>query len=437
MQLWLSNAHLIQHMKRIIVCLLFIPSMFSLAQPGDHTLAKNIRTIKFHVYGNPLAAPIWMLNGNERLELHFDDLEGNVRNYSYSFELRNADWSPTMLSSFDYIQGFSQVRLTNYRISSIALTKYTHYQAVLPERNSAPSRSGNYILKVFQDGDPNKVIFTRRFLVVDQRVEVGAQIQQPFNGMYFRSHQKVQFSVNTSKLNLANAIQQVRVCILQNDRWDNAISDIKPTFIRQGTLEYNTENTIFEAGREWRWLDLRSLRFQSDRIEKANYERTGTEIIVRPDLNRAPQRSVYYRDNNGRFITEVTESINPLWQGDYATVRFRFVPLENQPFTNKDVYVIGELSDYGQQDSALMHYNNLTGMYETSLYLKQGYYDYTYVTKEKNASPPSFEFTEGNYWETENNYTILVYYRPLGARADELIGFTRINSLSGRQGIRF
>jgi hypothetical protein len=84
-----------------------------------------------------------------------------------------------------------------------------------------------------------------------------------------------------------------------------------------------------------------------------------------------------------------------------------------------------------------MRYNNESGMYETSLYLKQGYYDYTYITTDMNGGNPSLESTEGNSWETENNYTILVYYRPLGARADELIGYTRINSLSARQGIGF
>ena len=427
-------------MKHLIYFLLFLSPALCFAQTvqsPEQTFAKNIRTIKLHVYGNPFAAPVLALNGGERLELHFDDLDGNVKNYSFSFELRNADWSPTMLSSFDYVQGFSQVRLTNYRISSIALTRYTHYQAVFPDRNATPSRAGNYLLKVFQDGDPSKVIFTRRFLVVRQVADVAAQIQQPFNGMYFRSHQKVQFAVNTSKLNPANAIQQVRVCILQNDRWDNAIMDIKPTFIRQGTLEYNTENTIFPAGREWRWLDLRSFRFQSDRIEKGNYGKTSTEIIVRPDLDRSAQRFVYYKDNNGKFITDVTESINPLWQADYATVRFRFVPPDNRPFPDKNVYILGELSDYAQQDSALMQFNNETGAYETSLFLKQGYYDYCYVTKEKSNLQPSFEFTEGNYWETENTYTVLVYYRPLGGRADELIGMTKINSLTGRQGARF
>ena len=283
----------------------------------------------------------------------------------------------------------------------------------------------------------SKIVFTRRFLVIEQRSDIAVQIQQPFNGQYFKTHQKIQFSINTMKLNMVNAMQQVRVCILQNDRWDNALSDIRPTFIRQGMLEYNTENCIFPAGREWRWLDLRSFRLQSDRVDHANYTKQSTEIFVKPDLDRSQQRFVFYRDYDGRYSNDILENINPLWQSDYATVHFSYVPPGNLPFRNQDVYLLGELTNYGDIDSARMHFNTEKGMYETSLFLKQGYYDYCYVTKETPASSPSFEFTEGNYWDTENNYTLLVYYRPIGGRADELIGYSRFNSLNGRQGLGF
>lgn len=408
------------------------------SQVPDHIYSPAIKTVKFNVYGNALAYPVWKLNSSDRLELNFDDLDAIVKNYAYTYQLCNADWTPAMLSQFDYIKGFSQMRLSNYRNSSIAFTRYIHYQAVLPENNCMPSRSGNYLLKVFLNGDTSQMVFSRRMLVVDQRVTIGAQIQQPFNGQYFKSHQKIQFSVNTGNLNLVNAMEQTHIYILQNNRWDNCLHDMRPTFIRQGSLEYNTENDcIFPGGREWRWLDLRSFRLQSDRVEKANYSNKATEIYIKPDLDRSQQRFVFYTDNDGMFYNSVYESVNPLWQADYATVHFRFVPPGKAALANKNVYLLGELTNYGDMDSAKMRYNEQEGMYETTLFLKQGYYDYSYVTKDDNNANPSFELTEGNFWDTENNYTILVYYRPLGGRADELIGFTRINSISSRQGIGF
>lgn len=408
------------------------------AQIPDHIYSPTIKTVQFFVYGNQLTYPVWKLNSTDRLELDFDDISTAVRNYSYTFQLYNADWSPALLSQFDYISGFSQVRIANYRNSSVAFTRYIHYQALLPDRNCLPTRSGNYLLKVFLDGDTSKTVFTRRLLVIDPKADIGAQILQPFNGLYNRTHQKIQFSVNTKSLNLMNAMQQVHVCILQNNRWDNYLHDIRPTFIRQNTLEYNAENDcLFPGGREWRWLDLRSFRFQSDRVERADYSNKATTIYVKPDADRSQQRFVFYRDNNGLFTSDVTESINPLWQADYATVLFRYQPPGNTPIANKDLYLFGQLTNYGDLDSAKMHFNEQSGLYETSLFLKQGYYNYAYVTTGKDRSNPSFDLTEGNFWDTENNYTILVYYRPLGGRADELIGYSFINSLAGRPGVGF
>lgn len=420
-------------MKRLSILIFVFLGLVSKGQEPGHIYNSNIGSVKFFPYGNQLAPAIIKLNSGEQLELHFDDLDGNVKNYSYTYQLCNADWTPALLSTFDYLTGFTQMRLTNYRVSSLALTKYTHYQAVLPERNCLPSRSGNYLLKVFLNGDMNKLAFTRRLLVVDAKSDIALQIQQPFNGQFFRNSQKLQFSVNVAKLNLMNAMQQVNVCLLQNNRWDNYVRNIRPTFVRQGVLEYNTEtDALFPGGREWRWIDLRSFRLQSDRVEKADYGKTSTDIYIKPDLDRSQQRFVFYRDNDGMFYNQASESINPLWQSDYAWVHFRFVPPGNQPFSGKELYITGELTNYGDMDSAKMQYNAEAGLYETSLFLKQGYYDYGYATRDARNAKPSFEFTEGNFWETENNYMILVYYRALGGRADELIGITQLNSLAGR-----
>jgi hypothetical protein len=407
------------------------------AQIPERVFSPRIKSVQLFPYGNQPGYPVIKLGSTEGLELHFDDLDANVKNYSYTYQLCNADWTPAMLSHFDYIKGFSQVRLNTYRVSSVALTRYTHYQAVLPDRNCVPSRSGNYILKVFENGDTSKLIFTRRMLVVDEKATIAAEIQQPFNGMYFRSHQKIQFKVGLNeRVDVVNPQQQVKVAILQNFRWDNAITGIKPTFFARKTLEYNTENdALFPAGKEWRWLDLRSFRLQSDRVADATYTNTATEIFVRPDLDRSGQRFNFYRDANGRYYLQPTESINPLYQSDYATVHFTFVPEGNRPLAGKEVYIIGQLSDYDVSPGAKMQYNAEKGVYEKSLLLKQGYYDYMYATIDVNDRKrvAGFEDTEGNIWESENEYTILVYYRSLGGRADELIGLRGVNSLRGRQ----
>lgn len=426
-------------MKTLYLLCLMVMSGVAMAQIPDAVYAPNIKSVQLFRSGDQLSFPVIRLNSSEKLELHFDEIGGGVKAYSYTFQLCNADWTPALLSQFDYMRGFMQQRINTYRNSSIAFTRYTHYQASLPDQNCFPTRSGNYILRVFLNADTSKTIFTKRFLVVDEKATIPAQIQQPFNGQFFRTGQKVQFKVQLSDgLNVSNHLQQVKVAILQNYRWDNAHLDLRPTFFSRNALEYNTENdAIFPAGKEWRWVDIRSIRFLSAQIASVKNKPTSTDIFMHPDADRSGQRFNFFRDANGLYTIETTESINPLWQTDYATVFFSYVPKGNIPFPDKDIYLFGQLTGYNLNDSAKMVWNEEKGAYKTSLFLKQGYYDYCYVTIDKHdpKRQASFELTEGNYWESENEYMILVYFRPIGGRADELIGLGRVNSYTGRQGI--
>lgn len=416
------------------VALAFSVSVFG--QSPDVTYMRNIQGIKLFVQGNQLGYPIIALNGGDLLELHFDDLDGRVKNYFYTFQLCNADWSPVNLSTFDYIKGFSEVRLNQYRLSSVSQTKYVHYQAVLPDRNCVPSKSGNYLLKVFLDGDTSKLAFTRRMLVYDKQAEVGISVTQPFNSEFFRTHQKIQFQVNKGQLNVVNPIQQIKAVVLQNHRWDNARLNLAPTFIRNNMLEFNNEkDLVFPAGKEYRWADLRSFRLQTERVDRAEYLPGNIQMYLKPDGERTQARYLKFIDYNGFFYIESTEVSNPWWQSDYATVHFTFMPRNNQPFPDKKVFVVGEMNHYNLDDSSAMTYNTEKGAYEKTLHLKQGYYSYIYVTKDSHDpnSAAMTDLTEGDYWETENDYTVLIYYRSLSGRHDELIGVSSINSLNSRK----
>jgi len=242
--------------------------------------------------------------------------------------------------------------------------------------------------------------------------------------------------VNSKNLQVVNAAQQMGVTLLQNGRWDNAAIQLRPVFMTNNILQYNTESeAVFPAGKEWRWLDLRSLRLQSDRVDSGHYYKNSTEIFVKPTSTRRAQEFNFYGDHNGMYYIETLDNFNPLWQGDYAMVYFTYVPPGNSPFVNKDLYLFGQLTNYGRDPEAKMHFNADKGVYETAIMLKQGYYDVGYVTLEQGTGGRkmfSFEETDGNYWETENGYMILVYYRPLGGRYDQLVGLSKINSLTGR-----
>jgi len=426
--------HIFKSIIATVVLLLIQQSITAQINP-DATYDPNIHTVRFHSYGDQEAMAIYKLNSTDRVELHFDDIETRVKSYYYTYQLCDYNWQTVNLSPFDFIKGFTQQRITNYRFSSIAYTRYIHYQAILPELNSLPIKSGNYLLKVFLDGDTSKLVFTRALLVLDSRSSISAQVVQPFTPDTYKTHQHIKFVVNLEGLNTSNASQQVKVVVLQNSRWDNAQGNVFPTFIRNNSLEYSNENSfVFEAGKEWRWLDLRSFSLLSERVDSANVKRT--DIYIKPDIDRSAQRYIYYPDLDGKYLVTTYESINPYWQGDYAKIHFNFVTPSQTPYVGKDLYLIGQLTDYNLTDKNKMQFNTEKGKYENTQYLKQGYYSYSYMLVDKsNTSKRSY--LEGNYWETENNYTILVYYKSFTDQADQLIGVSKINTRSDRPGFSF
>jgi Domain of unknown function (DUF5103) len=406
------------------------------AQQPDKIYMPDIHTVKLFIAGNQGAYPIIHLNVTQILELHFDDLGASVKNYNYTYVLCDANWVPADLSPFDYLQGFTQGRLSQYRNSSVAKTKYVHYTALLPEQSCMPKLSGNYLLKVYLNGDTSKLAFTRRILVLNDIIAIGAKITQPFNTQLFKTHQKVQFTVDKTRLNIVNPQQQLKVVVLQNFRWDNAITNLQPTFMRGNIYEYSSDNNcVFPAGRDYRWVDLQSFRFLSERVDSANLNTNPFNVWLKPDPQRSQMRYMSYVDLNGFYEVRADVS-NPWTQGDYANVHFTFVPQNMNEFNNKDVYMIGELAN-GFCDNALcrMDYNADKKVFEKTLLLKQGYYYYTYITKAENEKKPVAETadTEGNFSETENTYTILVYYRSLSDRADELVSALTIDSYNMSQ----
>lgn len=421
-------------MKKIFlaICINLLLFLHLSAQQPDKIYMPNIHTVKLFLFGNQASYPIIHLNSISALELHFDDLDATVKNYNYTYVLCDANWTPSNLSPFDFLLGFTQGRLTQYRSSSVAKTRYVHYQALLPEKNCVPKVSGNYLLKVYLNGDTSKLAFTRRILIVNDIIPVAAQITQPFNTQLFRTHQKVQFTVDKTKLYVVNPQQQIKVVVLQNFRWDNAVMGIQPSFMRGNLYEYSNDNNCsFPAGRDYRWADLQSFRFQSERVDSADLRTNPFNVWLKPDMQRTSMRYINYVDLNGVYEIKTTDVNNPWWQGDYADVHFTFVPQNAAEFANRDVYLIGELAT-GNCDKAMckMDYNADKKVFEKTILLKQGYYYYAYVSRSAGDAAGRSETadTEGNFSETENSYTILVYYRSLSDRYDQLVSVVVIDS---------
>jgi hypothetical protein len=272
-------------------------------------------------------------------------------------------------------------------------------------------------------------------MVIDQRLPAAVQILQPFDQQLFSTHQRLRITLDTKSMDVRYPQQQLKLIVLQNNRWDNALALSAPTFIRNSVLEYNNEQQLtFPATKEFRWLNLRSFRLLGDRIRRQENSDSSYVLFAKEDLPRLPRQYFYYKDINGMCLYETVEQINPFWNADYAKVHLTLRPPEGKPYGNNEVVVMGELTQYGKDPAATMVYNAEKGTYETDLLLKQGYYDYMYALRNTNAGKEWFDTTpiEQNAWETENSYLLLVYYRQLGGRYDELIAVRTVSSQINR-----
>jgi len=396
----------------------------------DSIYQNNIHTVLIYPVNKPLAIPVISLNESTPLFISFDDFKNEYQDYYYAVELRNADWTAVEISTFDYLQGFNQNKISQFKVSSIATQPYYHYEFSFPNAQSRPIQSGNYILKVFKNGNTDELLFTRRFFVTEDQVAVVATVQEPFDAQISKTHQKIQLVLDVKKIPFFQT-DQIKATVIQNYRFNDILTVTAPTFIRGNLLEYNSEDQfIFPAGKEARWLDLQNLRLRSDRIADINSKDKTTIISVKPDFSRASTAYYTFNDLNGGYIISNTESLQSENQNDYAAVNFTYIPKDKIPFMGQKLYLSGALTNNIINKEAEMIFDPALGYYKKSLLLKQGYYSYNYILRNKEGpnSLNDFTETEGNHWETENNYSIMVYYRPPGARHDHIIGFGAVNS---------
>jgi hypothetical protein len=400
---------------------------FAQAPYGNNVFRSEIKSIEFYKVDKQAAAfPVIALNSDEKVILGFDDLSGGSRNFYYTIEHCDANWRSSNLSPAEYLQTFMDDRLFNYSYSSGTFQKYTHYELTLPNQNIAPKISGNYILKVYEDGDLNKMILTRRMYVLNSRVGVGGTIGTSNNVSARRTNQKLNFTVDYGGINVQNPNRDIRVLVMQNNRPETGKMNTVPTYIRGTQLVYNDVNiNDFAGGNEFRHFDTRSLKVNSERIARI-YRDTANTVMLLGDPNRnLPNYTLLY-DNDGKYYVINQDGRDSRTDADYAHMYFNVGT--NKSEADGTPYIIGQFNDYKIDENSRMQFDS-RGRFYTNLLLKQGVYDYMYVWVSNATKQPDYFALEGNYFETENEYQLLVYARPAGARWEELVGYSLLRTV--------
>ncbi len=394
----------------------------------DWTYKPYIKTAQLHESTFDANPAILRFNGTEQLELSFDDLEADKKDYSIAFVHCDANWEPSNLMSSEFMNGFYEANILNFNFSTNTIQKYTHYSILFPQSNMQFSKTGNYMVFVYQDNDKEKIIITKRFMIYEDKVTVVANVRQAIGNDEQYEKQHIDFNIINSQYELTNPFTDMKVIITQNNRWDNAVNNIKPTFTEPRQLTYSLDDkSTFNGGNEFRFFDSRSLRTYTERVANITRDSSYTyHIDLKTDELRTFKSYSFYNDLNGGFLIKNQDlATNPDLEADYAWIHF-FLPYDTQ--TSGNFYVLGKLTEWRLNKSNRMTYNYKKMGYECDLFVKQGYYNYTYVflADEKKAADETL--SEGNHWETENDYTIYVYHRQRGTYYDQLVAIKRFNS---------
>lgn len=389
---------------------------------SDFVYKKHIKSVQMYKEGFEMSIPVVRLNTNERLVFSFDDMDGDYKKYDYTIVHCNANWEESDLMANEYLESFTDDYIDDFQFSVNTMQKYTHYREVFPNDLIMYRLPGNYLLKVFNDGNPEDIVLTRRFFVQDPAITLNVMVKGASEVSQRDHRQELNFSLFPQGLSIVDPNREIIVTVQQNGRWDNAITDLTPRIVIDGELRYdNLGACVFDGSSDFRYFDMKSLRYNSFRVKSIEYyPDEGYQVYLHPDEVKKKNVYQYVQESmNGNFLIKTEDMNYSDFESDYATVHFT-LPYE-MPLIQGKMYVMGGFTSWQFLKEAELVYDYGETAYKAEFLLKQGFYNYQYVMLPNDSKIGDVTVVEGNFFETNNEYTFYVYYRPRGGRFDRLV----------------
>ncbi len=393
---------------------------------ADRSYKPGIKTVQLYPdiqqEGATMAPAAISLKQETPLLLTFDDLRPDYEQYQVKLIYCDWNWQESKLSSMQYLYAYNEFQVTEYEFSQNSRIPYVHYRFRVP-RVKLP---GNYVAVVYRNNDPSDVVLSRRFVVFNNQARVNPLLQLPSGTTERRENQQINFTLNFNNVpNVLDPANQFKIVVRKNQRWDNAITGLKPTSIRAGLYEMEYKNfdgtNQFKGGNEYRFFDLRMVQARGQNVGSVRRDSTGFQAFLVPNKIRSGMAYAQTEDFNGQYVIANQEYPNPDISSEYVDVHFFLAASAPRP---EPVYVAGAFSNYLPVKPYLMRYDAQAGGYLADILLKQGWYDYLFLTNNQ-ANPYALE---GSFTETENQYEIIVYYRPAGEIYDAAVGYITFTS---------
>lgn len=412
--------------RKILIAALLMPILQTPCQAQTNEIfAPNIKTLNVRVNDNWDLPPVMMLGSNDYVEISFDEMSHAYHTYRYRITHCNEDWTVSSLLDIDFLEGFNDNEIEYYATSFNTTTDYTHYSFTLPNEYVSLKASGNYKIEVYDEENPDETLLSACLYVLDHKVNTYSRVSSNTDIDTNVSHQQVEITVNMiDGFSVRQPQRELKVNVMQNRRADNMVSGITPTFIGANHVKYeHVRDLIFPAGNEYRRFEVLNEDDPMMGVSSIDYFEPYYHVTLYEDSPRVNYD--YDQDQDGIFIVRNNYAQDNDTEADYMLVHFTLKT--DAPVSDGDVYLSGAFTYNRFDRTTRMHYNPQTRSYESVQRLKQGIYNYMYLVKPDSGQVPE-NLIEGNFYETENEYMIFIYYRPFGERYDRLIGFSRINS---------
>lgn len=384
----------------------------------------NIKTITF-VQTEQNVIPIFKLG--EGFQLQFDDLFGNEADYYYEITHCDYHWNATDIPKSEYLRGFDNQRISDYTNSFNTLQLYSHYRLAIPNQFTQLLISGNYMLKILNND--KEVIFSRKFILYEDVVTVPIQIKRARTVSNLEAKHNLEFTIRSSTITFQNPLKNVRVLLLQNGQFNHAITGIVPQYTIGNDLIYKYDTqTQFWAGNEFLYFENKDIRAANNYVARVD---SSNEIYSSHLYTNEARTNYPYsvtQDVNGNFVVKNINATKNDVESDYAWVYFSLTAPTFR--SSNDVYITGMFNNYNRTPEYKMDYNEKNGLFEKAVLIKQGFTNFQYTIADSKGIIDHENAIDGNFYQTENDYFIMVYYRENTDRYDRVIGKGIANSLN-------
>lgn len=419
-------------MKQIALYILFTLSAICLqakAETLDTSTAifePRFRTLKTESSSDFFAQPIIRLGSSDKIVISFDELTEDVSYLRFRLIHCNADWRPSRLIESEYIDGFNDIKIDDYAYSSNTFIHFVNYRIEIPSEQCMPIVSGNYLLQIYDEEDPNTTLLQTRFYVeqslTDISGEASARTDKGINSYW----QQLNFVVDPGQYTIRDPFTELTAIVEQNNRTDNAVAIIHPLRLQGNKIVYeHNPKLIFPASNEFRRFETVRATYPGMHVDSTRYMGRNYHAYLAIDEPRTDSEYLYDSTQFGRFKIDEYNSSDPDLGADYITVHFS---LDCPYYPDAEIYVDGEFTGHKFSPANRMNYDSETRLYTTQILLKQGSYNYQYIALPKGSNRGDASRIEGDKYETVNEYTIRLYQRTPTARADKLIGHATIYS---------